>query len=189
MHKKAGIVIGLVLVTLAIAIHFIFGVGKGDNPKNDPKPTQGTHATNPPKVDTTPAPSLQQPVQQQTQQPQPQNQAPVSQDQPSKVFSEFTESEFAKSLGEPKSSNKEIMTVSSKKVVLMDSDSTAGSKTGKQLVFAVSLQGDNSDLKLTAYLNKDAYDTLNVGDKLTVDYEVYENVNKVKFPVIRGIQK
>jgi hypothetical protein len=204
MYKKAGIIIGVLMLGVALVIHFLFstegGKEKASRPATQPQPqvsaSADTSVTKPPQT---------QPVQ--PTQPAPQSPSSVPSSQTNlispptegyrseegtlskRIFSEYTEEEFANALGTPVTTNKEIMTVSAKKVILFDSDAVSGSKAGKQLTYGLTLLGDDPNFRLTAYVNKEAYDSVEVGDRLTVEYEIYANSNNVKLPLIKSIKK
>lgn len=106
-----------------------------------------------------------------------------------RVYTEYDESEVKGALGDPSVVKKELMTVSNKKVVLLDGDAVQGSKTSKQLVYAIEVLGSGTVGTLSIYVNGLAYDGVEVGQKLQVEYAVYRNANGVSLPVVITVEK
>lgn len=168
--KKAGVVVGLTLILLAGVLFWVTSQMEKDDRAGEKR--------------SSPAPSfvVEEPKETKTVDVKPS--ADSSQDnrqESGKTFMEFAEEE----LGEPKATYTEIMVVSKKKVVLLDG--SVGTKENKQLVYSVDLLGNNTN-SFSLYLNKSAYDALKVGDKLKVEYLIYENDIGTKFPAVINVE-
>jgi hypothetical protein len=182
--KKAGVVVGVTIILLAGILYWTAGnikKGGAEGTKTPSAQISSSEALNgvtekkitaikatpkEPVKETAPVQPVVQPVIQ-----------PVIQKH---VFTELDESD----LGSPIITRTEVMVVSSKKIILIDSN--FGEKTDKQLVYCVDLlYGDGV---LSFYLNGSSYKSLTVGNKLKVDYEVYKNNNGVSFPVIVSVE-
>lgn len=186
--KKAGIVVGVTIIILAVALYWVVGNMKKDRAEGttpsaqtltNSKQTENKANTGGNKPDTTTQSNSVTTAP--TQQSGNTTTTPVQPITPvqKQVFKELDESE----LGNPITVRTEIMVVSSKKIILMDSN--FGENNGKQLVYCVDLiYGDGT---LNFYLNGTTYQNLKVGDKLKVDYQVYKNNQGVSFPVIMSV--
>lgn len=75
----------------------------------------------------------------------------------------------------------EIMLVSSKKVMLLDLD--VNSNANKQMVYVVDMLSADGK-KVSLYVNGVVYDDLKVGDTLNIHYNKYVNKNGVEIPLV-----
>lgn len=180
--KKGGIIVGLVILALAGIIYWLAPVGEDANQE---KPVVVEKVKAPVKQEV-----VQQPVKEvvksetvvksqtevvkNTEETKP---LPLYQN----TFTEVSES----SLGSPTYSSTELMVVSKKKMLVMDT--AVGTDGGKQLLYAVEMIGGSTPV--TLYLNGGAYSGLVLGDKLSITYTVYENIKGIKFPVVLGVEK
>lgn len=169
--KKAGIVVGLTLILLAGVLFWVTSQiekkeGRAGEKQSSPAPSFIAES---PKETREVNVKLSEDSGQDNRQ------------ESGKTFMEFVEEE----LGKPKASYTEIMVVSKKKVVLFDG--SVGTKENKQLVYSVDLLGNNMN-SFSLYLNKSAYDMLKVGDKLKVEYVIYENDVGTKFPAVISVE-
>jgi hypothetical protein len=182
LFKKAGIVVGVTIILIACSLYWWVGtmdkpkVGETTSPtevvQKEPKPVKPDKEVVPEKK---PEPTISAVTQPTVVEPLPTT--PI--EGQSQVFSILDDSD----LGEPLITRTEIMVVSNKKVVLMDSN--YGTEKGKQLVYAVDLiYGEGL---LTLYLNGVMYESLTVGDKLKVQYDVFKNDSGVSFPTITSV--
>ena len=98
-------------------------------------------------------------------------------EEPQQVFMELDVSQ----IGEPVVRKTELMQVAEKNVVLLDGN--AGGLDSKQMVYALKLSY-GSGKTMSIFLNGVAYASLEVGDKLKVEYDLYSNDAGVTFPII-----
>lgn len=75
----------------------------------------------------------------------------------------------------------EIMLVSSKKVMLLDLD--VNSNENKQMVYVIDMLSADGK-KVSLYVNGVVYDDLKVGDTLNIHYNKYVNKNGVEIPLV-----
>lgn len=168
--KKAGIIVGITIVILALVIYWIATAVRSDR--------EAGGIGDPPASFV----SEGQQVVQTSGQPSSSTNNTGSNKNEEKVFMYFDD----KSLGDPKDTKNEIMVVSKKKIVLMDA--ARGTREGKQLVYCVDLFGSDSE-QISLYLNQTAYNSLDIGDKVRVKYLVYENNVGTKFPAVISAEK
>lgn len=190
MYKKAGIIVSIVFIVLAVVIYWtVANLDKEDKaePKVETpsKPKVMTEPTTVKQTTTTTEKVVEKSEPNQKEvtvetKPVKQELTKIPADS-KKVFSELAESD----LGDPEANRTEVMVVSKKKVMVLDTK--YGTKEGKQLVFAVDLLYGDDTMSFT--MNKVAYDDLSVGDKLKVDYSLYKNDKGVVFPAIVSVVK
>lgn len=186
MYKKAGIVVGIALIILAGVIYWTFGNKDEQTAEGETTPSASLVSTEekpkpkPKPVETTPLEPIEQkePVTQPVQPVEPVVVTPVE-DKPQSVFSEVD----AEALGKPIITRQEVMVVSKKKVLILDSE--YGKNTGKQLAYTAELLSGDETMSL--FLNGVAYESVKIGDKLKVDYNIYKNDKGVEFPVIMNV--
>lgn len=178
MFKKAGIVVGVTIILIACLLYW--WVGKMDDKKVEEvtPTTEVTDITTVTPSDPNTKTEVVEPLPVETQ-PTVVETPTLPVEEQKQVFSILDEGD----LGEPLITRTEIMVVSKKKVVLMDS--AFGTDGGKQLLYAVDLMYGEG--LMTLYLNGVVYTTLNVGDKLQVDYKVFKNDKGVSFPTITSV--
>lgn len=75
----------------------------------------------------------------------------------------------------------EIMLVSSKKVLLLDLD--VNSNTNKQMVYVIDMLSADGK-KVSLYVNGVVYEDIKVGDTLNIHYNKYVNKNGVEIPLV-----
>lgn len=178
--KKAGTIIGVLIFLLALGVYWITQhisnsgvVGVIASPTPVVASSQPSNSTPTTSADSSTSTSTPQPkdtvIPQQTQATS------------THVFSTLSPS----SLGQPYATNTEVMLVSDKTLVLLDS--AYGTNQGKQLSYAVDLLYTGGTLRL--FLSQSAYNALSVGDKLKVSYAVYRNSAGVQFPVIQSVSE
>lgn len=185
MFKKAGIVVGIIIFLLAGVIYWFVGNMEKQDAEGIKNPSASFVEKEKPVVETeVEKQEPQEPVQTENPQTQPNqdNQPipPVQVVEQKQVFIEIDES----ALGNPIITRTEVMVVAKKKIVVMDSN--YGQNDGKQMVYSLELL--SGEEKISFFLNGVAYDSINVGDKLKVDYNVYKNNNGVSFPIIRNVE-
>lgn len=184
MYKKAGIVVGIALFVVAGLLYWWFG-GSHDKKSGGENSSPVSYAQPQPSA-SQPTASVQQPTQSApVGVSEPVQSAPV--DEPKKTFIEVDDAQVKKELGDPVTTRKELMVVSKKKLVVMDSD--VSSKAGKQMVYAIDLLGSNNSTTLTVYLNGAAYQGVSIGDRLMVEYAIYKNKVGVELPVVISVEK
>lgn len=202
MARKAGIIIGLLVVTLAISLWFIFGdskpetrAGGGKTPpasvvKKQPQSSANTSE----QVGTTSSTQVEEKTEQVSDESsneqiksQPQTVTtkevtttsqvnPSAEKKPKQEFLKIDE----EGMGQSVISRSEVMVVAKKEVIVLDG--AVGTKKSKQLVYAVQMLSGSDRFSL--FLNGVVYKQVNVGEKLKVDYDVYRNDNGVDFPVV-----
>lgn len=190
---KAGVVVGVAIILLALAIFWIAnGVNKDKEGENTAsKAVESSEKAEGVSKATT---SEEKPA---TSQKKTEESKPSKvQETPSKVATSASNGNTSAGehvfstidyddMGEPVKNRTEIMVISNKKVVLMDS--SYGTTEGKQLVYAVDLlYGEGV---MTLYMNGQSFEELKVGDKLKVEYDMYTNNKGVLFPVILNAEK
>lgn len=205
MYKKAGIVIGIVFVVIAIVIYRIGSSKNGDNEvavkvpetttvvsqvheevqkpavKDDPPVTVDTTivSSNSGTSDSTNTQPVQTPIKDV-------NTVEVhGYTKPVEKETKITEVE-PEGLGKHGGVKEEVMRVSKKSLLLLDRG--VGTDTDKQLIYTLDVTGTSNNV-LTLYLNKKAYDGVVVGEQLVVRYVLYTNSSGVKFPVIVTTEK
>lgn len=202
MSKKAGIVVGIVIIVLAITIYVIavkVGGGTDQAPEKDIRTEQKdiTSVENEqPKVEKQQV-VVQEPKEEVQVEPKKEvvvveKEVPVKEEKgkqqttagdgisSTKVGGSTFQDISSDSLGEPVTTKTEIMVVSAKRIQLMDGK--YGTDEDKQLVYVADLLGGKETYHL--YLNGSAYKGVKVGDKLKVKYSIYKNASGVEFPVI-----
>jgi len=181
--KKAGILVGSVLILLAVVIFWLSkSLGSSSEPKTggaDAPPVSHTIAPQP-QTGEADAPSVSHMV---ASQPQSGGTDGNVVDAPSKTFLELDESQ----LGEPVLTKTEIFVVADKKVIVLDG--AVGTKLNKQLVYSVGLLDSSNNAKFSLYLNKAGYDTLNIGDRVKVQYYVFKNDVGTEFPAVISAER
>lgn len=187
--KKAGIIVGVTIILLAVGIYWFVGSLNKDkkDAEGENKPSASVISGDKPQIEP----------HQENQQTEPTDTEPVPQNQTNgsnnpavngvqdgniekvdqkQVFSEIDE----QSLGNPVISRTEVLIVAKKKLLLLDT--SYGTNEGKQLSYVIELIAGEGTLMMP--VNGVAYDLIKIGDKLKVDYSVYRNESGVEFPVI-----
>lgn len=184
MYKKAGIILGVVIILVALGLNWFFNKDSkevSDIDINQPNNEQSQ-------------PPVQQPVAQQpVEQPQNQAQQQVVQNTPQTVPTQQPQTNVSTSLlevdltqlGSPVKQETEVVIISKKRVILLDS--SPNSLEGKQLVYSLDLITGNNT-QLNHFVSATTYEAFNVGDKLKLTYNVYENINGVQFPTISSVE-
>lgn len=194
MYKKAGIVVSLTIIAIACGIFwFVHSQESGEKegvvttPPSSNTETVKQPVTKQEVVGAVETPKVVEPV----VVAQPVEKAVITQpvEQPITDVSGVRDHVFydvdPDSLGKAVSKHTEVMIVSKKKAVVLDGQ--YGKKENKQLVFVLELMYGNETMDF--YLNGSAYQGINVGDKLKVDYEIHKNDVGVSFPVIMSVIK
>lgn len=197
MAKKAGILVGLAVIALAISLWFIFGdkkeepmAGGGntspasvvkEQPESAVKETgQVTGGTKETSSNTQVAPS--EPVKVQPDTKTTKDATTTAQVNPpveKKAKQEFLKIDES-DMGQSVISRSEVMVVAKKEVLVLDGD--VGTKNSKQLAYTVQMLSGSDRFSL--FLNGDVYKQIKIGEKLKVDYNVYRNDKGVDFPVV-----
>lgn len=87
-------------------------------------------------------------------------------------------------LGDVYLEKEEVVVIADKRLILIDE--SYGEKSGKMLSYCFDvLTTDNT--KLILFMTAKAYDSYKIGDKLMVRYDIYKNVNDIKFPVVLSV--
>lgn len=176
--KRAGILVGGMIILLAIVLLVIGNMVEKRNVEKITNQNQTTEVV-------TEVLSTEQTTEQTTE---------VVVEVTTESTTEYVEKETTKiseidesSLKDLKVINKEeIAVISSKKLILLDTG--VDSDIDKMLVYCFDLLTPGN-LELNLYVTKTTYDSFNVGDKLTVNYDLYENNNGLNFPVINSATK
>lgn len=184
MFKKAGIVVGVLIISVALGLNWFFGKDDKKVSEIDINHAQAEENKEPVKV-----PVVQQPVEQPStivEQPVVQTLPPVVQNNPLQPQTKTSLSEVdLTQLGSPVKQDTEVVIISKKRVILLDS--TPNSTTGKQLAYSLDLiTGENT--QLNHFVSATTYEAFNVGDKLKLTYNVYVNANGVEFPTIMSVE-
>lgn len=175
MFKKAGIIVGIVVIVLAVVIWRI-GVANSkpdivdSNRGNQsdvvgglPEDLNGSESSiggnNGGDTNVTPV-----------------QQTPVVQVPSTPAVTELVDSD----LGEIKAVKNEIMVIAKKKIVVLDK--VYGDR-GKQLAYCLDLLNSTND-NFSLYVNGSVYKDLNVGDKLAIEYNLHSNDSGAEFPII-----
>lgn len=212
-NKKAGILVGAVLILLAILVSWLGTRGGDEGAKEAPKSTPVVQQTAPAqteKVETktrpvesseaagsgdsavsTPVKPAPKPVAEPKAEPKvvvPDVDQYTNGVKGAAGSTENTAITVLREadLGKASQNITAPMVVIAKNVVLLDQQQ--GETSGKQLVYQLDLTG-GTDLKLSLYVNGTAYDGLQIGDKLNVTYKVYKNKEDVQFPIIVSAEK
>lgn len=169
--KKAGIIIGILVILIAI---ILFGVSQIIEKKNIEKVNKL------PDIEVNTG----------------KNQENVSNETPS-VTEKVVEVEkiVEKTISAVSTINKntldkaiiekeEVVVIADKRLLLLDEN--YGEKHGKMLSYCFDvLTSDNT--KLVLFMTAKSYDSYKIGDKLLVKYEIYKNINDVSFPVVLSV--
>lgn len=175
--KKAGIIIGVLVIIVAVVL---FGLSQVIEKKNAEK------LTNVPNVKVTDN------VKQENKEEPKVTQTPVVVEKPvEKIVEKVVEKTISEvstinksTLGAPYLEKEEIVVIAGKRLLLIDEK--YDSKESKMLTYCFDvLTPDNA--KLVLFMTEKSYDSYNVGDKLMVKYNVYKNVNDVLFPVVLSV--
>lgn len=184
MYKKAGLIIGVLIILVALGLNWFFNKDGKEVSEIDIKQPNQTKVEEPVKQ-----PVVQQPI----EQPQQVVQQPVVETTPQQVQNEpqqvvtkssLTEVDLTQ-LGNPVKEETEVVIISKKRVILLDS--SPNSSSNKQLAYSLDLiTGSNN--QLNHFVSANTYEAFNVGDKLKLTYNVYRNVNGVEFPTIKSVE-
>lgn len=182
--KVKGTIFGVLVILLAIVVYWLSMIAVGEGNPSAP-------SFNSTGITTFSGNTQQQVIKHTVQNSQPssssnsstnlvvQTSTPTQQTQQSRVFSFVSSS----SLGTPISTSTGIMVISSKSVMILDSN--FGTKTGKQLAYTISMLYSSGVLRY--FVSGDVFRSLSVGEKLKVTYDVYENNLGVTFPVVMNV--
>lgn len=185
--KKAGIIIGVLIILLAVGI---FAISKNIEKGKSTKGTSSNKQTQVTKVPITETPlptatTIPEPTEIVTPEPtveptvEPKVEPTEVPKQTSAVLS-FTEEE----LGAPSKEREEIVVISAKRVLLVDEQ--YGTSQGKMLTYCFDvLTPDNK--KLILFVTDVVYDSFNIGDKLKVVYKVFINDAGAEFPIVSSV--
>lgn len=193
MFKKAGIIVGVVIIVVALALNFFF------NRDKEPKDGVADNGT----IDNinqipTQQESIQQPVVQEPVE-QPKKEQPTKNSNPKESsdldISKPTDTKTTGTqvltvdegqLGEAIRTETEIVILSKKRVILLDSNTN--STSGMQIVYSLDLITSNN-ISLSHMVSGGTYEAFEVGDKLKLTYSVYKNVNGVDFYAIDSLEQ
>lgn len=196
MFKKVGIIIGVLIILVALGLHWIFKDRPSDNAdtKHQIEQTQtgvyqikesqketvsnpGNNQLNQIDKTNTNSESYLSPT---TQFVQP-NQPSVSLSTSSGSFAEVDISQ----LGNPVRTDSEIVVISKKRVILLDAN--PNSVEGKQLAYSLELITSNNK-HLNHFVPATTFNAFNVGDRLKLTYNIYRNKNGVEFTTIISVE-
>ena len=190
MYRKAGIIVGLILVGIALAVVMITN-GVRMKASEEPPVDTSVEATESGDSNTSSQTetSTQSGVSEDnessgetvtTQPTTPVVSTPVKEDR--NIYLEYNEG----NLKDLKVSDEitEVMVVSSKKVVLLDS----ANSDSYQFVHACEFL-TSSNLKLSYFISSSTYDSVEIGEQLRVTYKVYTNANDLDMPVIVKVDR
>lgn len=184
MFKKAGIVVGVLIILVALGLNWFYG--------DKDKKVSEIDINQPNKVEIqepVKEPVVQEPVEPPkviVQQPVVQTPPPVVQNTElqTQTPTAMTEVDLTQ-LGDPIKQDNEVVIISKKRVILLDS--SPNSVTGKQLAYSLDLITGNNT-QLNHFVSSTTYDAFNVGDKLKLTYNIYVNANGVEFPTIMSVE-
>lgn len=176
--KKAGTIVGVLVILLALGIYW-WADGK-EKSKTEQKPVTTQQVQDNSKQQQNNEQQVQQPVSQQNNN---QNQQTTIETNP-QVTPTYTEVDVSQ-LGTPHTTKEEVMVVSNKRVILLDGN--PNSTSSKQIAYSLDLMTADKQ-PLTHFVGKSVYDSFSVGNQLKVTYEVYKNVNNIKFPSIISVE-
>lgn len=196
MFKKTGIVVGVTFIFLAIVVYWVAGSFTGSDDKSEPVPVDDLNGVEvkeeakkeePKQKENVSKPATAEPVKEtvvvekHVVQEVVETQPVETKKSDKQVFYDIDE----ETLTDGNPVRTEVMVISKKKVVLMDSG--VGTKDGKQLVYTLELMyGDDTLSFPTNYVT---YKGLKVGGKLKVDYSHFTNKDNTEFPYIISIEK
>lgn len=176
--KKAGTIVGVLVILLSLGIYWWAEKDKKSNVEQQPVSSQQVQDNY--QQQQSNKPQGQQPT---TQSNDNQNQQTTLQTN-SQAVPTYTEVDVTQ-LGTPQTTKEEVMVVKNKRVILLDGN--PNSTTSKQIAYSLDLlTADNQPL--THFVGKTIYDSFSVGNQLKVTYEVYKNVNNIKFPSIISVE-
>lgn len=184
MFKKAGIIVGVLIILLALGLNWFFG--------KDTKKVSEIDI-NQPNEQVIQEPVIESVVQQPVTPPEVIEEQPVVQTPQVPVNNTVHQQQTPTSmsevdltqLGNPIKEETEVVIISKKRVILLDS--SPSSTTNKQLAYSLDLiTGKNT--QLNHFVSSTTYDAFNVGDKLKLTYNVYVNDNGVEFPTIMSVE-
>ena len=184
MHKKAGIIIGVAIIFVALGLNWFFNKDSKEVSEIDINSSNQQEKAEPEKepvvqqVIEEPQQTVVQPVVQTPQQPVQNTEQQVA------TQNSLTEVNLSQ-LGEPIKEETEVVIISKKRVILLDS--TPNSNGTKQLAYSLDLIAGNNN-QLNHFVSAITYDAFNVGDKLKLTYNVYKNVNGVEFITIKSVE-
>ena len=186
MYKKAGIVIGIVVVLLTIAI--VIGV----NHMSKEKVKTNKNVSNTNVANSSGNNSNKQVIIVSEKDIGGVSKDNISKDDLIKNTSETKSSRSNKtfieidedSLGDYES-QEEIVLVSKKKLVVLDNNSNKGYK---QLSYCIDLILNDGTV-LSYFVPLTSYESIIVGDKVKVIYNIYKNDNGTKFPTILSVSR
>ena len=191
MYRKAGIIVGLILVGIALAVVMITN-GVRMKASEEPPVDTSVEATESGDSNTSSSQtgtSTQSDVSENnessgetvtTQPTTPVVSTPVKEDR--NIYLEYNEG----NLKDLKVSDEitEVMVVSSKKVVLLDPTNSDSYQFVHACEFLTS-----SNLKLSYFISSSTYDSVEIGEQLRVTYKVYTNANDLDMPVIVKVDR
>lgn len=183
--KKAGIIIGVVVVLIAVAL---FGISQVIENKNAVKLNNPSEVINEVDVNN----DKEHKNQNDNKSKEPQVVKPVESVRPLETVTEKTVEKTVSAvstinkntLGEVFLEKEEIVVISAKRLVLVDEE--YGSKSGKMLTYCFDVL-TNDNTKLVLFMTAKSYENYNIGDKLMVRYDIYKNINDVIFPVVLSV--
>ena len=181
MYRKAGIIVGIVLIVVALAVVMITN-GVRMKEANEPVVVEQPEDTSSTGNDVSTDNSNENSDTSTGQTTAPVIQTPVKVVEEKNEYLEYNES----NLKDLKVSEDitEVMVVSSKKVVLFN----PANSDSYQFVHACEFL-TSSNLKLTYYISSSTYDSVEIGEQLRVTYRVYTNANKLDMPVIVKVDR
>lgn len=186
MFKKAGIIVGVLIIILALVLNWMFN-GEDKKEINPNKATtEISNAPAPQPTATVPNNTQQQVVTTQPVVNQPVQQVGTGQPVQQITTTTTTISEVdITQLGESTNEETEVVLISKKAVILLDAN--PNSNDGKQLAYSLELI-TGSNAKLQHYVSATVYEAFAVGDKLKLTYNVYKNTNGVVFNTIKSVE-
>ena len=190
MYRKAGIIVGVVLIVVALAVVMITN-GVRMKEANEPDDvvveqpvdtSSGDSSVDNSGSNTSDSNSSSDNTSSDEQTIAPIVQTPVKVVEEKNEYFEYNESNL-KDLDVSEDIT-EVMVVSSKKVVLFN----PANSDSYQFVHACEFL-TSSNLKLTYYISSSTYDSVEIGEQLRVTYRVYTNANDLDMPVIVKVDR
>lgn len=190
--KKAGIVLGIFFIVIAILL-CVFGL-KFINKEESQEPNSGVTENisnseiNQPSVEQQPVVE-QSPAVEQTpvvEQPSVVEQSPTV-DVVEKVITKEVSGVMTideTGLGEPISTKEVIVHITNKRIMMIDEDTD--STEPKMLTYCFDVLTPEN-MKLTLFVTNVVYTQYNVGDMLKVNYQIYQNDKGIQFPLVLNV--
>lgn len=191
MYRKAGIIVGLILVGIALAVVMITNGVRMKASEEPPVDTSveatesGDSNTSSSQTETSTQSGVSENNESSgetvtTQPTTPVVSTPIKEDR--NIYLEYNEG----NLKDLKVSDEitEVMVVSSKKVVLLD----PANSDSYQFVHACEFL-TSSNLKLSYFISSGTYDSVEIGEQLRVTYKVYTNAKGLDMPVIVKVDR